>query len=255
MKNKIMALMLLPGLVNFAIAGTNFGATDSNIKQVNGAAVNVGAGAAGTGTQRVILASDSPGGTVTLGAGSALAGKFGIDQTTPGTTNGVQVNAALPVGANVIGKVSIDQATPGTTNGVQVNAALPTGTNSIGKAVLQVLDNAGVVTSVGFQVNGASVPISMPQSAAPTIAKVTATTTSGQLVAASSTRKGIEIDCDDTNTDSVAINFGTGAAVYANHKIIKSGSNWQPPPGVNVTSAIQIISNTGSQVCRATEYF
>ena len=27
-----------------------------------------------------------------LGAGSAIAGKFGIDQTTPGTTNGVQIN-------------------------------------------------------------------------------------------------------------------------------------------------------------------
>ncbi len=31
------------------------------------------------------------GGTVTLGAGSAIAGKVGIDQTTPGTTNGVAV--------------------------------------------------------------------------------------------------------------------------------------------------------------------
>ena len=42
----------------------------------------------------------STGGTVGLVAGSALAGKFGIDQTTPGTTNGVVVNSsALPTGA------------------------------------------------------------------------------------------------------------------------------------------------------------
>lgn len=51
-----------------------------------------------------------------LAAGSALIGKVGIDQTTPGTTNGVQINAALPAGTNVIGKTSIDQTTPGTTN-------------------------------------------------------------------------------------------------------------------------------------------
>lgn len=51
-------------------------------------------------------------------AGTAIIGKVGIDQTTPGTTNGVQVNAALPAGTNLMGKVGIDQTTPGTTNAV-----------------------------------------------------------------------------------------------------------------------------------------
>lgn len=57
---------------------------------------------------------------VGLGAGSAIVGKFGIDQTTPGTTNGVVVNSlpATPAGTNLIGKFGIDQTTPGTTNGV-----------------------------------------------------------------------------------------------------------------------------------------
>jgi len=41
-----------------------------------------------------------------LVAGSAIIGKVGIDQTTPGTTNGVQVNAALPAGTNAIGKLA-----------------------------------------------------------------------------------------------------------------------------------------------------
>lgn len=41
-----------------------------------------------------------------LVAGSAVIGKVGIDQTTPGTTNGVQVNAALPAGTNAIGKLA-----------------------------------------------------------------------------------------------------------------------------------------------------
>ncbi len=41
-------------------------------------------------------------------------------------------SGATPAGTAIIGKVGIDQTTPGTTNGVQVNAALPAGTNSIG---------------------------------------------------------------------------------------------------------------------------
>lgn len=53
-----------------------------------------------------------------LVAGAAIVGKVGIDQTTPGTTNGVQVNAALPAGTNLLGKVGIDQTTPGTTNAI-----------------------------------------------------------------------------------------------------------------------------------------
>lgn len=77
------------------------GTQDTNLKQVNGATVNVGVGAASTGTQRVTTSTDSTIGTVT--AVTAI-------------TN------ALPAGANIIGKVDIDQTTPGTTNGVVVNS-------------------------------------------------------------------------------------------------------------------------------------
>lgn len=55
---------------------------------------------------------------VIVEASANIIGKVGIDQTTPGTTNGVQINAALPAGTQVIGKVGIDQTTPGTTNAV-----------------------------------------------------------------------------------------------------------------------------------------
>lgn len=87
---------------------------------------------------------------VALPAGSALIGKVGIDQTTPGTTNKVSIgtdgtvalNAAVPAGTNLVGKVGIDQTTPGTTNKVSIgtdgtvalNAALPAGTNLIGES-------------------------------------------------------------------------------------------------------------------------
>ncbi len=43
-----------------------------------------------------------------LGAGAAIIGKVGIDQTTPGTTNRVDVGAALPAGTNALGKVGHD---------------------------------------------------------------------------------------------------------------------------------------------------
>lgn len=70
-----------------------------------------------------------------------VSGTVGIDQTTPGTTNGVQINAALPAGTALIGKTGIDQTTPGTTNKVSIGTdgtvaigtALPAGAALIGK--------------------------------------------------------------------------------------------------------------------------
>lgn len=61
-----------------------------------------GAGAVGAGVQRVTLASDDP-------AVAALA-------------------AATPAGSNIIGKVGIDQTTDGTTNKVNIDASLKSGT-------------------------------------------------------------------------------------------------------------------------------
>lgn len=80
-----------------------------------------------------VVVNINAGQALALNAGVAVVGKVGIDQTTPGTTNAVQVIGSLPSGAAVIGKAGIDQTTPGTTNGVQVVAALPAGTNIVGK--------------------------------------------------------------------------------------------------------------------------
>lgn len=64
-------------------------------------------------------------------AGNGIAVQL-IDPTTGLPYSAAPGAAALPAGTNTIGKVQIDQSTPGTTNGVQVNAALPAGTNNIG---------------------------------------------------------------------------------------------------------------------------
>lgn len=137
----------------------------------SGRQIVAGAGTAGAAAGGVMTVQGSASGTaipisgtVTVAAGSAIIGKVSIDQTTPGTTNGVQVNAALPAGtnkigalttvdtvtavttvstvstvsavtaitnalpagSNIIGNVRIDQTTPGTTNGVVVNSTTTT---------------------------------------------------------------------------------------------------------------------------------
>lgn len=92
-----------------------------NLTKVGGNAIATGSGVTGTGVQRVVLATDialptganviggvTQSGTWNVGsittlpalvAGSALVGKVGIDQTTPGTTNAV---ALAHIGANAI---------------------------------------------------------------------------------------------------------------------------------------------------------
>jgi hypothetical protein len=85
-----------------------------------------------------------------LAVGSAIVGKVGIDQTTPGTTNKVSIgtdgtvaiNAALPAGTALIGKTGIDQTTPGTTNAVSLaqvgSTTVATGNGVVGAGVQRV---------------------------------------------------------------------------------------------------------------------
>lgn len=80
---------------------------------------------------------------IVLAAGTAIIGKVGIDQTTPGTTNGVQVNAALPAGTNLIGKVAAQHSTSamsnGTTDVTPKFAKIDRATNADGAAVVSLV--------------------------------------------------------------------------------------------------------------------
>jgi hypothetical protein len=76
----------------------------------------------------------------TFQAGSALVGKVGIDQTTPGTTNKVSIgtdgtvaiNSALPAGTNLLGIVkTVPSNSCGTTVFNQAWAAVPTSNTAI----------------------------------------------------------------------------------------------------------------------------
>jgi hypothetical protein len=84
----------------------------------------------------------------------ALSTRLKPSDTLAGVTTVAAVTAitnALPVGSAVIGKVGIDQTTPGTTNGVQVNAALPAGTNVIGHVIADTGSTTAVTGTVAVQ--------------------------------------------------------------------------------------------------------
>lgn len=97
------------------IAGSSAGASSENIAQVNGQSVNVGTGAAGTGTLRVTTSTDSTIGTVTtlstLTGGGVASGATdsgnpikigGVYNTTPPTlTNAQRGDAQMDTRANM----------------------------------------------------------------------------------------------------------------------------------------------------------
>lgn len=82
---------------------TPSGTQDVNLAQVAGATVATGAGTA-AGSVRVELPTDGTG-KVGLNAGSAIIGNVRIDQTTPGTTNGVVLNTN-PTANTYVGNVN-----------------------------------------------------------------------------------------------------------------------------------------------------
>ena len=83
-----------------------------------------------------LLATDNGDGTSTLVVSVAET----IDPTYIGD---IKFGESLPAGTNIIGRVGIDQTTPGTTNGVVVNSsALPTGAAT---SDLQIAGNTSLI--------------------------------------------------------------------------------------------------------------
>lgn len=144
-----------------------------------------------------------------LVAGSALIGKVGIDQTTPGTTN----------------KVSI-----GTDGTVALNAALPTGTNTI-----------GAVTTAASTSNGSSVYhlVSAATTNATNI-KSSAGQINGWFIYNSNAaaRKVVFHDTSGTPTAGASVKF---AIVIPPN----SGANVGLERGIQFTSGIALTTVTG----------
>ena len=104
-----------------------------NITQFGGNNVVTGTGAGGNGIPRVTVSNDS---TVGLVAGSAIIGRVGIDQTTPGTTNGVVTNSGSVTAATQSGTWSdtVTQATASNLN-AQVVGNIASGSSDSGNPV------------------------------------------------------------------------------------------------------------------------
>lgn len=161
-----------------------------NLAQVAGTTTATSNGVVGAGVQRVAIASDNTAFAVnaTLQAGSALAGKVGIDQTTPGTTNavalaqigstttatgngvvstGVQrvaiasdntafaVNATLQASSAVIGHV-INDAGSAIMGQVGIDQTTPGTTNALSLKYI-----AGTTIAAGQSAAAASVPVTL----------------------------------------------------------------------------------------------
>lgn len=130
------------------------GSVMANLGTIGGAATAANQTTANTSLSSIDTKLTSPlTVNATLQAGSALAGKFGIDQTTPGTTNGVVVNSsALPAGA----ATSANQSTQITSlSTIATNSAkTPINTTGSGSAagatVSTVITLTAPANAVGF---------------------------------------------------------------------------------------------------------
>jgi hypothetical protein len=199
--------------------------------------------------------------SVVLASGSNIAGKFGIDQTTNGTTNRVNIgtdgtvalNAAVPSGTNIIGKVGIDQSTPGTTNGVSLTTAIPAGSNNIGTITLPsgaataakqpALGTAGSPASDVITVQGVTGGHALPVSGTVTVGDVTlasalpAGTNILGKIGIDQTTPGTTNRVDIGSSGTVAI--GT-ALPYGTNSIGSVSINNPLPVGSNVIGQVSI---------------
>lgn len=94
-------------------SGSNW---SSNIAQFGGNAVVTGTGVGGNGIPRVTVSSDSS--LTSVGTVTTVTGVTTVSTVTAVTA----ITNALPAGSNLLGKTGIDQTTPGTTNAVQITS-------------------------------------------------------------------------------------------------------------------------------------
>lgn len=131
--------------------------TVTNLSQMGGAAISMGTGVRGAGTQRVTICTDDvvPISFGTTGHGTA-SGAIRVELPTDGTgviaTVGTITNA-LPAGTHLLGKVGIDQTTIGITNAVTL-IPCSSGGPQTARVVCASGTNATGVTTQGSQIYG-----------------------------------------------------------------------------------------------------
>jgi hypothetical protein len=92
--------------VNGTVSGTTTANQGTPAVVGNAWPVTLAIGGALNAVGNPVFIAPGTGATFALGAGSAIAGKFGIDQTTPVTTNGVNINPTTASAAGIVPVVS-----------------------------------------------------------------------------------------------------------------------------------------------------
>ncbi|MEE7463431.1 hypothetical protein MFUR16E_20410 [Methylobacterium fujisawaense] len=167
--------------------------------------------------------------------------------------------AATPAGANIIGKVGIDQTTPGLTNGVVVNAsALPAG-------AAQDATLSARLGTLGQKAMAASTPVvvASDQSRLPadTVVPAVATARSGtiaaggtaqQLMAANASRRGFVVQ--NQSSGDLWVNGTSTATADQNSLRIRPDAYYETPAHHVGTGAVSILGATTGQAFYAREF-
>lgn len=215
-----------------------------NEAQVSGTAVSVNNGTTDAGTERVTLSSDSTG-QVKLATGANVIGSisntsFAATQATAASLNATVVNAA---GSAIIGKVGIDQTTPGTTNGVQV---LTGSTTAVTQATAANL-NATVVVAAGT----ANIGSLSPSGVTTTSAAGTVTTggTFQSVLASNTSRKGCVIQNPVAATETLFVFFGANGSATTG-----SSFGLAPGAAISCTAGLTILTDNVSVTATTTSH-
>lgn len=204
-----------------------------------------------------------------LGAGSAIIGKVGIDQTTPGTTNGVQVNAALPTGTNSIGQVTANAGANLNTSALALEtggnlATIVTNTNKIPSKGAATSANATPVTLASDQ-GTLSAPIfvtDIPNTTGgwnPKSVPALTNTVTGVKASAAGTMGGYQIGNPNSTVTYIqvfdlattgAVTLGTTTPTYVfsipgnGTATVGGGGNVEFSKGINHANGIQVAATT-----------
>jgi hypothetical protein len=219
-----------------SIDGKLTGAAKDGADPASPAVANSGAGIRGW----LATIAGQLGGTLktTLQAGTAIVGRFGIDQTTPGTTNGVVVNS---------GTLSAD---------IRVAGAAVTGANAVPTYLPGIANAAGTAAGTALTVQGtaAGLPIPTTVRGAGTNRSATVGTTAVTLMAANTSRQGWKIKNDSAG--DIWINFDATATAAPGGGNIKvpAGSYLSSEPGFVETGAMSAIGSAAGLAITAREH-
>lgn len=194
-----------------------------------------------------------------LVAGTAVIGKVGIDQTTPGTTNAV--SAVLTAGSAAVGKLAANDGVD--IGDVTVNNATGSGTATAALRVELPTNGTGVIATVGAVTaitnalpagtnNVGDVDIvTLPNVSTATLSNVADAASSAQLLASNSSRKGCVIWND--STEDLFIKYGTTASLTDCVHKIPADAQWTMVAPIYTGRIDGIWRNNASGSARITE--